>query len=107
MRHLGFSCGSPSPVPSSGELRAKHLRLRAYGEPDPADAFATSAVFDLAMRRCRLSNVEVAKYLGVDESVVREMRNAERVLTAPRIQRLPRELAIEVLRGLLRLFGEE
>jgi hypothetical protein len=100
----------PAAPASTVELRprAKPLRPweRRHDAEDPADPFASAAIVDLSMVELGLTNTEVARYLGVSEVVVREMRTGHRVLTAPRIQRLPRPLAVLILRKLLHLFHE-
>jgi ribosome-binding protein aMBF1 (putative translation factor) len=101
---------STPPAPSSStQLRAKHLTPKPTRTERPlsdADAmksvYACADLLDEVITQLGVSKVDLAKALGVDEKIVRELCRGDRVLTIPRLMRMPHDVACAVLIRLIR-----
>lgn len=65
--------------------------------PDDARDFAAQDL-DAAMRACEVDNAVLARWLLVDEKLVRDLRKGEKPLTLGRVYQLPPALREETLR---------
>lgn len=75
------------------------LRRREYSVSPPAETVAKSALY-VAMREARVTNVELAKRLGVDEKEVRRLLDPHCASKLPRLAQAVAALGKRLVIGL-------